>query len=82
MDEPLSGLDPMVRQSIVQGMISYMDLESQTLIMSSHEILEIETILDSFIAIKDGELISMVDVAQLHETEGRGITEWMKKSYV
>jgi ABC-2 type transport system ATP-binding protein len=82
MDEPLSGLDPMVRQSIVKGMISYVDLESQTLVMTSHEIAEIESILDSFIAIKDGTLIRMTDVAELHESEGLGITEWMKKTYV
>ena len=82
MDEPLSGLDPLVRQSIVKGMISYVDLESQTLVMTSHEITEIESILDSFIAIKDGSLIRMADVEELHESEGLGITEWMKKTYV
>lgn len=82
MDEPLSGLDPLVRHSIVKGMISYVDLESQTLVMTSHEITEIETILDSFIAIKDGSLIRMADVEELHESEGLGITEWMKKAYV
>ena len=82
MDEPLSGLDPMVRQSIVKGMISYVDLESQTLVMTSHEITEIESILDSFIAIKDGSLIRMADVEELHESEGLSITEWMKKTYV
>ncbi|MCD9025230.1 ABC transporter ATP-binding protein [Cohnella sp. NL03-T5] len=82
MDEPLSGLDPLVRQSIVKGMISYIDLESQTLVMTSHVITEIESILDSFIAIKDGSLIRMADVEELHESEGLGITEWMKKTYV
>jgi ABC-2 type transport system ATP-binding protein len=82
MDEPLSGLDPMVRQSIVKGMISYVDLESQSLVMTSHEITEIESILDSFIAIKDGSLIRMDEVEELHESEGLGITEWMKKTYV
>lgn len=82
MDEPLSGLDPLVRHSIVRGMISYVDLESQTLIMTSHEITEIESILDCFIAIKDGTLIRMSDVEELHELEGLGITEWMKKTYV
>lgn len=82
IDEPLSGLDPLVRHSIVKGIISYVDLESQTLVMTSHEITEIESILDSFIAIKDGSLIRMADVEELHESEGLGITEWMKKTYV
>lgn len=82
MDEPLSGLDPMVRESIVKGMISYVDLESQTLIMTSHEITEIESILDCFIAIRDGSLLRMADVEELHESEGLRITDWMKKAYV
>jgi len=82
MDEPLSGLDPMVRESIVKGMISFVNLESQTVIMTSHEILEIESILDCFIAIKDGALIKMVDVEELHASEGLGITSWMKKTYI
>lgn len=82
MDEPLSGLDPLVRHSIVKGMLSYVDLEYQTLVMTSHEITEIESILDSFIAIRDGTLIRMAEIDELHESEGFGITEWMKKSYV
>jgi ABC-2 type transport system ATP-binding protein len=82
MDEPLSGLDPLARQSIVKVMISCVDLKSQTLVMTSQEITEIESILDSFIAIKDGSLIRMADVEELHESEGLGITEWMKKKYV
>lgn len=82
MDEPLSGLDPMVRESIVKGMISFIDLESQTLIMTSHEIAEIEPLLDCFIAIKGGSLLKMADVEELHESEGLGITSWMKKNYV
>jgi ABC-2 type transport system ATP-binding protein len=82
MDEPLSGFDPMARESIVKGMISYVDLESQTLIMTSHEIAEIESLLDCYIAIKNGSLLRMADVDELHESEGLGITDWMKKNYV
>jgi ABC-2 type transport system ATP-binding protein len=82
MDEPLSGLDPMVRESIVKGMIYYVDLETQTLIMTSHEITEIESILDCFIAIREGSLLKMADVEELHTSEGLGIKDWMKKTYV
>jgi len=82
MDEPLSGLDPMVRQSIVKGMLAYLDLGAQTLVMTSHEIAEIEPILDSFIAMRDGCVIKITDVEALHEAVGLGIAEWMKKTYV
>lgn len=79
MDEPLSGLDLMVRESIVKGIISYVDLKSQSLIMTSHEVAEIETLIDGFIALKDGSLLRMSDVEELHETEGLRIADWMKK---
>lgn len=82
MDEPLSGLDPMVRESIVKGMISYIDLRFQTLIMTSHEVAEIETLIDGFIALQDGSLLRMADVEELHETESLRIEDWMKKAYV
>src|SRR5690554_2194420 len=82
MDEPLSKLDPIIREAIIKGMISYVDLESQTLVMTSHEITEIESILDGFVAIKDGSLLRMADVEELHESEGLSITDWMKKNYV
>ncbi|WP_367649524.1 ATP-binding cassette domain-containing protein [Paenibacillus sp. NEAU-GSW1] len=82
MDEPLSGLDPMIRDSIVKGIISYVDLKSQTLIMTSHEVAEIETLIDGFIALKDGSLLRMADVEELHETEALRIADWMKKTYV
>lgn len=82
MDEPLSGLDPMIRESIVKGMLSYVDLNSQTLIMTSHEVAEIETLIDGFIALKDGSLLRVADVEELHELEAISIANWMKKTYV
>lgn len=82
MDEPLSGLDPMIRDSIVKGMISYVDFSSQTLIMTSHEVAEIETLIDSFIALKDGSLLKMADVEELHGSEALRLEDWMKKAYI
>ncbi|MBO7744403.1 ABC transporter ATP-binding protein [Paenibacillus sp. MWE-103] len=81
MDEPLSGLDPMIRGSIVKGMISYVDLNTQTLVMTSHEVAEIETLIDGFIALKDGSLLKTADMEELHESEALHIEDWMKKAY-
>src|SRR5690554_4124408 len=82
LDEPLSGLDPMARESIIKGLISFIDLDFQTVIMTSHELTEIESILDSFVAIKNGSIIKMADVEELHQSEGLSIADWMKKTYV
>jgi len=82
MDEPLSGLDPMVRDSIVKGLISFIDLEKQTVIITTHEIQEIEPLLDMVVLIKDGRVRSMQDVEELKSNENIGIVDWMKKTNV
>jgi ABC-2 type transport system ATP-binding protein len=81
MDEPLSGLDPMVRDSIVKGLISFIDLEKQTVLITTHEIKEIEAILDEVILIKDGSIVGHRNVEQLRMEENIGIVEWMTKVY-
>ncbi|KHF41085.1 ABC transporter ATP-binding protein [Halalkalibacter okhensis] len=79
MDEPLSGLDPMVRDSIVKGLISFINLERQVVLITTHEIKEIEAILDEVILIKNGNILGHKNVEQLRIEENIGIVEWMKK---
>ncbi|BAB04101.1 ABC transporter ATP-binding protein [Halalkalibacterium halodurans] len=81
MDEPLSGLDPMVRQSIVKGLISFIDLERQLVLITTHEVREVENILDEVIAIKEGKIIGHHNVEQLREEENLSIVDWMTKVY-
>ncbi|WP_090232596.1 ABC transporter ATP-binding protein [Fictibacillus solisalsi] len=81
MDEPLSGLDPIVRDAIVKGLLSFIDFEKQTLIITTHEIKEIEPILDTVVLIKDGVLLKMEDVEELRMEQNVSIVEWMKQVY-
>ncbi|RDW20133.1 ABC transporter ATP-binding protein [Oceanobacillus arenosus] len=81
MDEPFSGLDPMVRNSIVKGLISFIDLEKQLVLITTHEIREVENILDEVIAIKDGSIIGHHNVEQLREEKHTSIVDWMTDIY-
>ncbi|MBN6887814.1 ABC-2 type transport system ATP-binding protein [Cytobacillus horneckiae] len=81
LDEPFSGLDPMVRDSIVKGLLSYIDFEKQTVIIATHEIDEIEPLLDDVIALSDGEFLGMFNVEELREKEGLSIIEWMRRTF-
>ncbi len=38
LDEPFSGLDLMVRDSIVNSLVSYIDFEQQIVVIATHEI--------------------------------------------
>lgn len=81
LDEPFSGLDPMVRESIVKGLLTYIDFENQTVVIATHEIDEIEMLLDSVIAIQDGKIRAIENVESLRETEGLSVLEWMKSIF-
>lgn len=81
MDEPLSGLDPMVRQSIVRSLISFIDLERQTVVLTTHELQEIEPLLDTVILIKNGEILDVKSVEEIRSTENLSLVDWMVKGY-
>jgi ABC-2 type transport system ATP-binding protein len=81
LDEPFSGLDPMVRDSIVKGLLSYLDFKNQTVVIATHEIDEVETLLDEVIAIQNGTIHTIENVENLRESKGLSVIEWMKKIF-
>lgn len=80
LDEPFSGLDPMVRDSIVKSLLSYINFDEQTVIIATHEIDEIEPLLDEAIVIFYGDIIGQKNVETLREDEGLSVLEWFKST--
>lgn len=78
LDEPFSGLDPMVRDSIVNSLVSYIDFEQQIVVIATHEIDEIETLLDEVIVLADGEKVAQRNVEEIREQEGMSVLQWFK----
>ena len=78
LDEPFSGLDPLVRDSIVRSLLTYINFDEQTVIIATHEIDEIEPIMDEVIAIYNGHIIGNENVEQLREEQGCSVMEWFK----
>jgi ABC-2 type transport system ATP-binding protein len=81
LDEPLSGLDPMIRESILKGLITFVNLPEQTVIMTTHEVSEVEPLLDMVIAMEGGQILQMDEVDQIRSQYGVGLVEWMKEIY-
>lgn len=77
MDEPFSGLDPMVRSDLVKGLIRFTDLERQTLILSTHEIREVETLLDELVLLKEGRVLAHRQLDEVRDETGQDMVEWM-----
>jgi len=80
LDEPFSGLDPMVRESIVKSLLTFLDFDKQTVVITTHEIAEIEPILDEIIVLNNGQFIAQHTVDQLREEQGQSVLEWMKEN--
>lgn len=81
MDEPFSGLDPMVRESILKGLIKFLDEKSQTVFLSTHELHEVEPILDAILLLKDGKVDSFETLEDVREEWQEDAVQWMKKQY-
>ncbi len=56
MDEPFSGLDPVVRDDFVQGLLSASSDEGWTIVVSSHDIEEVERLSDHVVFLEHGRL--------------------------
>ncbi|NYF25640.1 ABC transporter ATP-binding protein [Sporosarcina sp. JAI121] len=77
LDEPFSGLDPMVRDDIAKGMIRFTDSARQTILMSTHEIKEVEPLLDEIVVLRGGRIIAHEAVDEIRDTYGKDATSWM-----
>ena len=56
LDEPFSGLDPLVRDEFVRGILEVSALGEWTVLLSSHDIDEVERLADRVAVIADGKL--------------------------
>ena len=67
LDEPIAGVDPVAREFILETILSNRAPDS-TILISTHLIADIETVLDRFIFIRNGELLMMQDVDKVKES--------------
>ncbi|WP_205407180.1 ABC transporter ATP-binding protein [Sporosarcina sp. PTS2304] len=77
LDEPFSGLDPMVREDIAKGLIRFTDIERQTILLSTHEIKEVEPLLDELIVLKEGFVLAHKEIDEIRDTYGMDATAWL-----
>ena len=57
MDEPFSGLDPLVRQESIENLLEWAQSGNRTVVISSHDIDDIETISERVGIIDSGRLV-------------------------
>ena len=65
LDEPFSGLDPLVREEFLEGIIELTAQEQWTIFISSHDIDEVERLADQVAIINQGNLLLSESVEDL-----------------
>ena len=80
LDEPIAGVDPAARDYILNTIISNYD-ESATVLISTHLISDIESILDEAIFLKEGSVVLHKNTDELRQESGKSIDEYFREVF-
>ena len=81
LDEPFSGIDIFKREDFLKVMTKYIT-DEQSIIITTHEISEIEMIADDVILIDNGKLSFVFNAEKTREDEGKSILDKMREVYI
>lgn len=81
MDEPFSGIDLFSREQITEVFTSHL-VEGRGVIITTHEIQEIEYLIDKAVFIGEGEVLKEFNVEEVRETEGKSVVDMMREVYM
>lgn len=80
LDEPIAGVDPAVRDYILNTIITNYD-EEASIFIATHLIADIENILDEAVLIKDGEIIRHSPVDEIRTAEGKSVDAYFREEF-
>jgi ABC-2 type transport system ATP-binding protein len=81
MDEPFSGIDLFSREQIANVFTSHL-VENRGVIITTHEIQEIEHLIDKAILLKDGTVLKEFRTEEVRENEGKSVVDVMREVYL
>lgn len=80
LDEPIGGVDPSTRDYILSTIIGNYNPDA-LVIISTHLISEVETILDEVVFIKQGELLFHRTVDEIRDTEKKSVDQLFREVF-
>ena len=80
LDEPIAGVDPAAREYIIKTVIESYDREA-TVLISTHLIADIESVLDEYVFINAGKIVSTGSVAALTEEKGMTLDAYFREVF-
>ena len=80
LDEPIGGVDPAARDYILNTIITNYS-ENATVIISTHLIAEIESVLDEVIFISNGQVALVSSVDDIRENQGKSVDSLFREVF-
>ena len=80
MDEPFSGIDIFSREQIAEVFTSHL-IENRGVIITTHEINDIEHLIDKAVLIGNGTVLKEINVEHVRESEGKSVVDVMREVY-
>ncbi|MGI6285040.1 ABC transporter ATP-binding protein [Neomoorella humiferrea] len=81
LDEPLSGIDILTRDAIIRTIVKDYSTGEQTIILSTHEIQEVEGLVEDVVFIDRGRVKLAGTAENLRQLEGRSLAAIMKEVF-
>ena len=80
LDEPIAGVDPAARDYILQTIVANYDREA-TILISTHLISDVESVLDEYLFVHDGHIIQQGNVQAQKESSGKTLDELFREVF-
>ncbi|KMY49500.1 ABC transporter ATP-binding protein [Peribacillus loiseleuriae] len=80
MDEPFSGIDIFSREQIAEVFTSHL-IEDRGVIITTHEINDIEHLIDKVILLDNGIVLKEFNTEQMRQEEGKSVIDVMREVY-
>ena len=80
LDEPIGGVDPATRDYILHTILSNYNPEA-AVVISTHLITDVESILDSVIFLNQGKVVLQSTVDDIRETRGKSVDAYFREEF-
>ena len=80
LDEPIGGVDPATRDYILHTILSNYNPEA-AVVISTHLITDVESILDSVIFLNQGKVVLLSTVDDIRETRGKSVDAYFREVF-
>ena len=80
LDEPIAGVDPAARDYILRTIISNYE-EDSLILISTHLIADVESVLDEAVFLKTGQIVLHKSVDEIREETGKSVDEYFREVF-